>query len=135
IFFKWNDWLCLETKVIMSDCIEHNKGKYVKAWKCAKCGTYHFTDQQYHIYVTRVYAPIEEAPSNLKSEEGMEYGVFFEDILWDEITEAAIPMKDILGKYSGYYWLKKDENAMFLFDDKEMQHCIGRFKRIPVGDN
>lgn len=134
IFFKWSDWKALEAVDIKANCIEDNEGKYVYAWKCAECGSFAFTDPDHYVYVTHVYAPSEDASYNLKSEGNMEYGVFFEDILWNEIAESGNQMKDILGMYSGYYWLKKNDDAMFLFDDKEMKRCIGRFKRIPVGD-
>ncbi|MBQ7501113.1 hypothetical protein IJT93_00155 [bacterium] len=135
IFFKLSDWELLEPEYQKSSGIENARGRYVKAWKCAECGAYHFFDSEHHVFVTQVYVPTKETPSNLKFEDNMDYGIFFGDILWDEVAEADIPMKDILGKYSGYYWLKKDENVMLLFDDKEMKRCIGRFKRIPVGDN
>ena len=131
IFFFFFYWKAIESKKFKSDEIEsENIGRYLKAWKCPPCGTFEFFDKNFH--VTHVYKPETSEPPELDPERKMEFGVFFDDYLWDEITEARVPMEEILDKYSGYYWIKKDEGAMYMYSDREMKHCVAHYKRIEV---
>ena len=133
IFFKWDDWKKIELKKLKSYEIEtENLSGYLYAWKCPSCGTFEFFDEKIHVRVTHVYKPETSEPPELDPEREMEFGVFFDDYLWDEITEARVPMEEILDKYSGYYWIKKDEGAMYMYSDREMKHCVAHYKRIEI---
>ena len=71
-------------------------------------------------------------PHAIESGREMDFGLFFDDYLWDEIAESSTPMNEIRDKYSGYFWIKKDDEAMLIFEDKEMKNCIAHYKRIEI---
>ena len=135
VYCKYTDWKELEPKGFASDELElNNQELFTTAWKCPKCGAFAFFDNKRQTRVTYVYAPAENTPSNFEPEHDLEFGIFFDDYLWDSIQESRVAMTQILNKFSGYYWIIKNENEMFMFSDKEMKHCLAHYKRIKIAD-
>ena len=67
-----------------------------------------------------------------KLQEPTEFGVFFDDYLWYEITEDDITAAEILKKYPQNLWLLRNDCELRIFADKEMTNCIKQYSRIDV---
>ena len=122
IFFPMKIWEELTRIKCPSDRVELDyDNKITYSWRCPVCGAFAFFDrEQYHTHVTHVYKLESDEKTFSASAEEMEYGIFFDDYLWDKIAETSIPMSDITEKYSGFYYLAKNERAMFIYEDREM---------------
>lgn len=130
IFCKISDWEKIEEKNLPSDDLESENKELLKyAWKCSECGTFAFFDERGH--VTAVYTPKKENSSDVMNEP-KEFGVFFDDYLWYEITEDDISASEVLKKYPQNLWLLKNEDEMRIFKDREMKNCVDEYERIKV---
>lgn len=129
-YCKWDDWCMLESLKVNSDELDIKYEEMLaKPWKCPACTTFTFFDK---CHVVRVYSPMQSDDTNILVTEDMESGLLFDDYLWDEITEETNPIQNILEKYKGYHWVRKNNEYMFIFDDKEMKSCIGKYKSIEI---
>ena len=130
IFCKMTDWQEIEKNNQPSDDLEsENNGLLKYAWKCSECGTFAFFDERGQ--VTKIYAP-KKINSADKLQEPTEFGVFFDDYLWYDITEDEISAAEILKKYPQNLWLLKNADELRIFEDKEMTNCIKQYSRIDV---
>lgn len=130
IFCKLADWQKLEKKNLPSDDLESEDNGLLKyAWKCSECGTFAFFDERGQ--VTAVYTPRKNF-SPVSMQEPTEFGLFFDDYLWYDITEDEISAAEILKKYPQNLWLLKNDEEMRIFKDKEMTNCIEEYSRIDV---
>ncbi len=134
IFFTLKDWIDLSSQGQQAVSVQiDNDGQYLMAWKCPECGTYAFFDNKTHTRVTNVYVPNDDVDFVFDGKSS-EYGLFFDDFLWYEITETYILIKDIMKEYSGYWWIKKDEEKMCIYADKECQKCVAKYKRVDIAE-
>jgi hypothetical protein len=130
VFFSASDWQSIEEENIKSDVLELEKyEKIVKAWKCPECGTFAFFNNR--VKVNGVYTPKNEISTD-ELKKPIEFGVFFEDYIWDEITETDIPASEILKTFPKHWWIKKNKYEMRIFSDKEMSHCIAQYAKIEI---
>ena len=133
IFCKMEDWQEIEQQNLRSDEIElEYYEKFIEAWKCPKCGTFAFFEKRVH--VSDIYTPNKENSTDEMSGQNT-FGVFFNDYLWDEITENNISAKYILKTYPQHLWILKNQNEMRIFSDKKMTNSISQYLKIEVADN
>lgn len=129
IFCSLSDWQTLENENLNADCLElEHYEKFIKAWKCPKCGTFAFFDDRVH--VGKVYTPKKTFSTN-SLQNPINFGVFFEDYTWDKITESDIPTKEILQKFP-HQWLLKNADEIWIFSDKNMQKCLAQYYEIEI---
>lgn len=133
IFCTLENWQEIEKQNLRSDEIElENYEKFTEAWKCPKCGTFAFFNSRVH--VSEVYTPANKIPTD-KVLDKSTFGVFFNDLLWDEITEDNISAKDILRVYPKHCWIVKNQNEMRIFSDKKMTNCVAQYLKIEIADD
>lgn len=129
-YCNWHEWEKIMVSRTSSDELDIKYEKsLIKAWKCPACGAMAFFE---NCRVTEVFAPDDNKSHNLNIVQEGEYGVLFDDFLWDEITEAGVSAQDILDEYSGYYWIKKDNRNLLLFADREMRECLASYTKIEI---
>ncbi len=133
IFCELSKWEALEEENMASGWLEfEHDNTFVYAWKCAECGTFAFFDRGGH--VTGVYKPNKEFASE-PMQEPAEFGLFFDDVLWYDITEEDIPASEILKKYPKHLWLMKNDDEMRVYEDRARTKCLRQYRRIPVGES
>lgn len=130
VFCLSNDWHKLEKENMISNRVEmEHWGTFVYAWKCARCGSFSFFAD--YVNVSDVYTPVEKfssAPMN----EPIEFGPFWNEILWFDINEADTPTAEVLTRYPQNLWLAKNADEMRLYTDEARTNCVGQFRRISV---
>ncbi len=133
IFFKDSDWGKMMSMSLTSDEIEsENHGSYLYAWKCPSCGAFAFFDADWH--VNMIFKLISEDISSKEIHQNLDTGLLFDDYLWNRITEDSIPVKDIIDKYSGFYYVAKNEHAMFIYEDREMRNLMFSYEGTEVAE-
>ena len=63
-------------------------------------------------------------------QEPFEFGPFWDDFQWFDITEDDIHASEVLTKYPDNRWLAKNDNEMRIYSDIERTKCIAQFRRI-----
>lgn len=99
----------------------------VESWRCKRCGTFSFFAD--YVHVSGLYTPKEEFSSE-PMQEPFEFGPFWDDILWFDITETDIPASEVLTKFPKNLWLAKNEDEMRLYADEARTKCVGQFRRF-----
>lgn len=100
----------------------------VESWRCKRCGTFTFFEDV--VYVSGIYTPNENF-SAAPMQEPFEFGPFWDDILWFDITETDIPAAEVMEKFPGNFWLAKNESEMRLYADEARTNCVAQFRRFP----
>ncbi len=95
-----------------------------KFWKCPKCGALIFFDEK-----GKVKAEYIPNGDDTQVTSGIEWtGIAFDDYHWDELTEAALPDKQLIVGISGFYEIYISEDELVL------KHGTGdkltRYRRI-----
>lgn len=127
-FCTLDKWRELENE--NADLLEHWKD-FIESWRCWRCGSFSFFSD-----VTRlsgVYTTKEEFSSE-PMKEPFEFGPFWDDFLWFEITEVDTPASEVIKKYPQTRWLAKNDYEMRLYEDEERTKCIAQFRRIEIVD-
>ena len=133
LFCTMDVWAKIESEILTSSWVEAEYyEQIVYAWKCAECGTFAFFDRGGR--VTGVYTPNKELSSEPMLEP-VEFGLFFDDILWYDITEQDIPASEILKKYPQNLWLMKNDDEMRVYEDRARTKCLRQYRRIPVAES
>lgn len=84
-------------KLFRSDTIEEDFPAAIKKfWKCPKCDSLLFSDDEGNIINS--FAPTEHGESAPTSN-NLESGVIYDDYLWDDLTEASIADNHIAEEY------------------------------------
>lgn len=132
IFCKASDWQKLEKVNMTCDRLEFEyDGIFFYAWKCKRCGTFTFFDDNWKLL--GVYAPQENFTAETM-QAPFEFGPFWNDFQWFDITESDIPAAEVFAKYPGNLWLAKNADEMRLYEDKACTKCVGQFRRFQVPD-
>ena len=109
-----------------ANLLEHWKD-FIESWRCERCGSFSFFSDSVH--VSGVYTPKEDF-SSAPMQEPFEFGPFWDDILWFEITEADTPASEVLTRYPQTRWLAKNDDELRIYSDIERTNCIAQFRRI-----
>lgn len=131
VFCHLDDWRELESENLSADWLEMEHEKFFSyAWRCIRCNTFVFFD--YNLKTIGTYVPKEEFSSE-PMKEPFEFGPFWDDFQWFEITESDDNhTSEVLTKIPGNRWLAKNEYEMRLYSDIERNHCIAQFRRIQI---
>lgn len=129
-FCTLESWRELETENLPADSIEvEHEHPFIKSWRCWRCGSFSFFLDGIHL--SGVYVPKDEFSDELM-QEPFEFGPFWNDFQWFEITESDITAAEILTKFLGNYWLAKNENEMRIYEDEACTKCVGQFRRLQI---
>ena len=108
---------------------EHWK-EFIESWRCERCGSFSFFADD---SVSGIYLPKENS-SKENMKEPFEFGPFWGDHLWFDITEADTPASEVLKKFPNNMWLAKNNEEMRIYEDEAQTKCINQFKRICVAE-
>lgn len=114
---KWNEY----KNLIVLDV------PYIESWRCKRCGSFTFFSD--YVHVSGLYTPVENFSSE-PMEEPKDFGPFWDDIMWLDITELDIPASEVLTKFPGNYWLEKNEDEMRIYEDAAKTKCIQQFRKF-----
>ena len=131
VFCHLDDWRELESENLSADWLEMEYEEFFSyAWRCVRCNTFVFFD--YNLKTIGTYVPKEEFSSE-PMKEPFEFGPFWDDFQWFEITESNDNFAaEVLIKYPGNLWLAKNEDEMRLYSDEARTNCVAQFRRIEI---
>lgn len=128
VFCRLEDWHELEKSTLTADWLElEHEEKFIYAWRCERCGSFSFFSD--YVHVSGVYAP-SDTISTEPMKDPIEFGPFWDDILWFEITEINTPASEVLEKFPGNLWLAKNDEELRFYKDQNRTECVGQFKRF-----
>ncbi len=130
VFCRLDKWRELEAENLPADCLEIEHEEFFSyAWRCVRCNTFTFFD--YNLKTIGTYTPNEEF-SSAPMQEPFDFGLFWDDFLWFDITEDDIHASEVLTRYPQNLWLAKNEFEMRLYSDEARTNCVGQFRRLKV---
>lgn len=128
IFTTINNWRELEKSTLTADWLENEHEEFfIYALRCKRCGT--FTFFNYLLNNIGTYTPVENF-SAAPMQEPFDFGSFWDDFQWFDITESDITAAEVFTKFPGNRWLAKNETEMRLYGDAARTKCIAQFKRF-----
>lgn len=128
-FCTSDKWRELVAKVPSSFELPDYGNEFVESWRCWRCGSFSFFSDGIHL--SGVYTPKEEF-SSAPMQEPFEFGPFWDDFQWFEITESDVTAAEVMEKFPGNRWLAKNESEMRLYSDEARTNCVAQFRRIQV---
>ena len=131
VFCHLSDWRKLEEENLTADWLEtEHDGIFFYAWRCARCGTFTFFNDRWKYIGT--YTPKEEF-SHEPMQEPFEFGPFWNDFQWFEITESDDNhASEVLTKFPSNCWLAKNDDELRIYEDEARTNCIAQFRRIQI---
>lgn len=130
VFCKIDDWRELEKETIDVGWLEwENEEKFFYAWRCKRCGTFMFFNDRWKNIGT--YTPKDEFSSE-PMQEPFDFGPFWNDFQWYDITEAFTPAAEVLTKYPDNLWFAKNDDELRFYSDTARTNCVAQFKRWKV---
>ena len=129
-FCMIDDWRELEKENKDIGWLEwENEEKFFYAWRCARCGTFMFFDCKLKRIGT--YTPKDEFSSEAM-QEPFEFGPFWNDFQWFDITENSTPSSEVLAKYPQTRWFAKNDDELRFYSDEARTNCVAQFRRLNV---
>ena len=130
VFCRLNDWRELEEENLTAYSLEiEHDGIFFYAWRCARCGTFTFFNDDWKCIGT--YTPNEDF-SSTPMQEPFEFGPFWNDFQWFDITEAFTPPSEVLTKYPDNFWFAKNDDELRFYSDEMRTNCVKQFRRLEV---
>lgn len=130
VFCTLDNWRELETENLTADCLEMDHDDiFFYAWRCKRCGTFMFFNDRWKNIGT--YTPKDEFSSE-PMQEPFDFGPFWNDFQWYDITEAFTPAAEVLTKYPDNLWLAKNDDELRFYSDTARTNCVAQFKRWKV---
>lgn len=130
IFCNLKDWRKLEIENLTADWLEgEHEENFIYAWRCPRCGTFIFFD--YLLRSIGTYVPIKNFSSE-SIQEPVDFGPFWNDFQWFDITESDVTASEVLTKFPNNHWLEKNEDELRIYEDAERTKCIGQYKRFQI---
>ena len=128
IFCTEINWQKLEKDNLTCDNLEMEYDEiFFYAWKCSRCGSFTFFNDNWRII--GFYAPKENFSAE-PMQEPFEFGPFWDDFQWFDITESDITAAEVFTKFPGNLWLAKNEYELRLYEDEARTKCVGQFQRF-----
>ena len=133
IFCTLDNWRELEKENLTADWLEmEHEEFFTYAWRCVRCNTFIFFN--YNLKNIGTYAPKEKISSD-PMKEPFEFGPFWDDFQWFNITESDDNFaSEVLTKFPGNRWLAKNDDELRIYEDEARTKCIGQFRRIQIVD-
>ncbi len=129
-FCSLDKWRELEAENLPADAIEiEHKYPLITSWRCWRCGSFSFFSDGIHL--SGVYTPKEEF-SSAPMQEPFEFGHFWDDFQWFDITEDDIHASEVLARYPQTRWLAKNDDELRIYEDETRTRCVAQFRRIEV---
>lgn len=129
-FCTSDKWQELEEENLTADWLEmEHEDFFSYAWRCVRCNT--FTFFNYRLKYIGTYTPKEEF-SSAPMQEPFEFGPFWDDFLWFDITENGTPASEVLTKYPGNLWFAKNDDELSFYSDEMRTNCVAQFRRLEV---
>ena len=132
-FCKSDKWKEFEKENLPADSIEiEHEYPLIKSWKCWRCGTFSFFSD--YTQVPEIYVPQENFLIE-PMQEPIEFGPFWNDFQWFDITESDVKASEVLAKFPDNHWLAKNETELRIYEDESHTKCIGQYKRFQIPEN
>ena len=129
-FCSLEKWRELEAENLPADSIEiEHKYPLTKSWRCWRCGSFSFFSDGIHL--SGVYVPKDEFSAEAM-QEPFEFGPFWDDFQWFDITEDDITAAEVLTKYPGNLWFAKNDDELRFYSDEARTNCVKQFRRLEV---
>ena len=77
------------------------------------------------------YTPKDEFSSEAM-QEPFEFGPFWNDFQWFDITEDDITASEVLAKYPDNLWFAKNDDELRFYSDEARTNCVAQFRRLNV---
>jgi len=106
--------------------VEHWK-EFTTSWRCWRCGSFTFLADV--TKVTGIYIPVENF-SAAPMQEPFDFGPFWDDFQWFDITESDATAAEVFKKFPGNRWLAKNKTEMRLYEDAARTKCIAQFVKF-----
>ena len=127
-FCTLDEWKALEKENLPIDSIEiEHEHPLITSWRCWRCGTFTFFSD--YVHVSEIYVPKENF-SAAPMQEPFDFGPFWDDFQWFDITESDATVAEVFAKFPGNRWLAKNETEMRLYEDAARTKCIAQFVRF-----
>ena len=127
IFCTLDKWRELEEENLPADSIEiEHEYPLIKSWRCWRCGSFSFFSDGIHL--SGVYVPKDEISSE-PMKEPFEFGPFWNDFQWFDITEDDVTASEVLTKFPGNRWLAKNDDELRIYEDEARTNCVAQFRR------
>lgn len=128
VFCKLDKWRELEVENLSADYLEgEHENFFSYAWRCERCNTFMFFDHL--LKSVGAYTPKDEF-SSASIQEPFEFGPFWDDFLWFDITEDDINAAEVFTKYPQNLWLAKNDAEMRIYKDEARTECVAQFGRF-----
>ena len=129
-FCTLDNWRKLEQENLPADSIEiEHEYPLIKSWRCWRCGSFSFFSDGIHL--SGVYVPKDEISSE-PMKEPSEFGPFWNDFQWFDITEDDVTASEVLTKFPGNRWLAKNDDELRIYEDEARTNCVAQFRRIQI---
>lgn len=129
-FCTLDKWRELEAENLPADSIEiEHDDIFFYAWRCARCNTFTFFNDRWKYIGT--YTPKDEFSSE-PMQEPFEFGPFWDDFQWFDITENGTPASEVLAKYPDNLWFAKNDDELRFYTDEARTNCVAQFRRIEI---
>ncbi len=124
---KWHE---LEAENLTADWLEmEHEESFLYAWRCWRCGSFLFSADYIHFIGT--YTPKDEFSSE-PMKEPFEFGPFWNDFQWFDITENSTPASEVLTRYPDNLWFAKNDDELRFYADEARTNCVAQFRRLKV---
>ena len=128
LFSTLSDWQELEKENLPADQLELEHDEiFFYVWRCKRCGSFTFFNDNWR--VIGFYTPNENF-STAPMQKPFDFGPFWDDFQWFDITESDVTAAEVFKKFPGNYWLAKNETEMRLYEDAARTKCIAQFRRF-----
>ena len=129
-FCMIDNWREFEKENIDVSWLEwENEEKFFYAWQCARCGTFMFFD--FKLKHIGTYTPKDEFSSE-PMQEPFDFGPFWNDFQWFDITSAFTPPSEVLTRYPDNLWFAKNDDELRFYTDEARTNCVAQFRRIEI---
>ena len=130
VFCTIDNWSELEKENMDAGKLEmEHEEKFFYAWRCKRCETFMFFD--YNLKHIGTYTPKDEFSSE-PMQEPFEFGPFWNDFQWFDITEAFTSPSEVLTKYPDNLWFAKNDDELRFYTDEARTNCVAQFRRLQV---
>ena len=119
VFCRLDKWREFEAENLTADRLEiEHDGIFFYADRCVRCNTFMFFNDRWKNIGT--YTPNEEF-SSAPMQEPFDFGPFWDDFLWFDITENSTPTAEVLTRYPQNLWLAKTNSRCVFTPTRRVQ--------------
>ena len=125
-FCTAENWHQLEEENLPADQLElEHEEKFFYASRCKRCETLMFFNHLLKNIGT--YVQIENF-STEPMQKPTEFGPFWNDFQWFDITESGIQASEVLKKFPSNRWFEKNDQELRFYEDQSKTKCVAQYE-------